>query len=152
MFAMASNSIRPHSRIRRSSRPAAMATAGADTAASTPGIAIVKPAVPSETPNVEPIEVNRPIGRISAVTMAKMPIATQTTANQPSIGDLRASRRALVVEDVVKIDIHQANNDRRAIAGGFQPRPTTGDLRPRVGSCCAGRPRGRTAWDDRPQV
>ncbi|MER7475660.1 hypothetical protein [Micromonospora sp. NPDC000018] len=31
----------------------------------------------------------------------------------------------------MKIDIHQVNDERRAVAGGFQPRPSTGDLRRR---------------------
>lgn len=43
---------------------------------------IMSPAVPSETVKLDPIEVSRPIGRISAVTTEKTPSVTETTAGQ----------------------------------------------------------------------
>jgi hypothetical protein len=62
-------------------------TAGAATAASRPGIVIIKPAVPSEIWYVDPIEVRTPIGNISVVTMEKMPIITEVTASQLTSGE-----------------------------------------------------------------
>ena len=43
---------------------------------------IISPAVPSETVKPEPMDVSSPIGRISVVTIAKIPIITETTAGQ----------------------------------------------------------------------
>ncbi|GAA1673412.1 hypothetical protein GCM10009830_19640 [Glycomyces endophyticus] len=43
---------------------------------------IMSPAVPSESAKPDPIAVSRPIGRISVVTIVKMPIITATTAGQ----------------------------------------------------------------------
>lgn len=71
---------------RRSIRPVATVATGAATAATRPGMVIISPAMPSETVKSAPIEVSRPIGRISVVTMAKMPIVTETTASQPVSG------------------------------------------------------------------
>ncbi|GAA2657988.1 hypothetical protein GCM10010400_14710 [Streptomyces aculeolatus] len=44
---------------------------------------IMSPAIPSETAKAAPIPVRRPIGRISVVTIAKMPSVTAATAGQP---------------------------------------------------------------------
>ncbi|GAA3646127.1 hypothetical protein GCM10022420_020950 [Streptomyces iranensis] len=49
-------------------------------------MAIISPAIPSETVKLDPIEVSRPIGRISVVTVAKIPSITETTAGHPFSG------------------------------------------------------------------
>jgi len=71
-----------HSMRRRSTRPVATVTSGAATAATMPGMVISTPAVPSEMWKLEPMDVSRPIGRISVVTMEKIPMVTATTAHQ----------------------------------------------------------------------
>ncbi|MEV7612762.1 hypothetical protein [Streptomyces sp. NPDC089799] len=43
---------------------------------------IMRPAIPSDTAKLDPIEVSRPIGRISAVTIEKIPSITEITAGQ----------------------------------------------------------------------
>ncbi|MER5738820.1 hypothetical protein ABT117_24475 [Streptomyces sp. NPDC002262] len=48
---------------------------------------IMRPAMPSETVKLDPIEVSRPIGRISVVTMEKIPAVTETTASQETRGE-----------------------------------------------------------------
>ncbi|GAA0958786.1 hypothetical protein GCM10009550_47830 [Actinocorallia libanotica] len=50
---------------------------------------IISPAIPSETAKPAPIPVSRPIGRISVVTIEKMPSVTVTTAGHPDDGDRR---------------------------------------------------------------
>ena len=45
-----------------------------------------QPAVPAETPNPVAIGVRRPIGRISVVTMAKIPTVTAKTAAHRGAG------------------------------------------------------------------
>ncbi|GGV92701.1 hypothetical protein GCM10015535_54260 [Streptomyces gelaticus] len=47
---------------------------------------IIRPAVPSETAKSDPIDVSRPMGRISVVTIEKMPSITETTASRPRKG------------------------------------------------------------------
>ncbi len=74
--------MKAHNMIRRSTRAVTAVTTGAATAARKPGMVISSPAVPSETAKLPPIEVSRPIGRISVVTTAKIPVATETTAYQ----------------------------------------------------------------------
>lgn len=64
---------------RRSTRAVATVTKGAETAARSPGTVIIRPAVPSETAKSDPIDVSRPMGRISVVTIAKMPSMTERT-------------------------------------------------------------------------
>ncbi|MEU0007965.1 hypothetical protein ABZ079_27730 [Streptomyces sp. NPDC006314] len=44
---------------------------------------VISPAIPSETVKPDPIEVSRPSGRISVVTMAKIPGITETAAGHP---------------------------------------------------------------------
>ncbi|MGO4425126.1 hypothetical protein AB4Z54_42200 [Streptomyces sp. MCAF7] len=51
---------------------------------------IISPAIPSETVKLEPMDVSRPMGRISVVTMENIPIVTETTASH----DVTAERRA----------------------------------------------------------
>ena len=65
-------------------------TAASATAATRPGSVIVSPAVPSEMANVVAIGISNPIGRISAVTMTKMPIMTETTPSH-DLSDVRDS-------------------------------------------------------------
>ncbi|MFJ8128719.1 hypothetical protein [Streptomyces hydrogenans] len=48
---------------------------------------IIRPAIPSETVKLDPIDVRRPIGRISVVTMEKIPSMTESTANQEMRGE-----------------------------------------------------------------
>ncbi|WP_260334353.1 hypothetical protein [Streptomyces beigongshangae] len=48
---------------------------------------IISPAMPSEMVKLAPILVRSPIGRISVVTIEKMPSITATTANHPITGD-----------------------------------------------------------------
>lgn len=72
-------------------RPVATVTRGAEMAARNPGMVIISPAMPSEMVKLDPIEVSRPIGRISVVTMTKIPNITETTANHAVNGD-RARR------------------------------------------------------------
>jgi hypothetical protein len=84
--ATASRTIRPPSTHRRSIRPAATVTTGAATAATNPGTVMVQPAVPAETPNPVAIGVSSPIGRISVVTMAKIPTVTAKTAGHRDDG------------------------------------------------------------------
>ncbi|MEV8341614.1 hypothetical protein [Streptomyces niveus] len=95
-------------------------TRGADTAASTPGTVIISPAVPSETPKLDPIDVSRPMGRISVVTTEKMPVVTERTASQEMSGERPwgASGSAVVRALVVLVDMDPvlrcaASDDRR---------------------------------------
>ncbi|MFD8639269.1 hypothetical protein ACFV14_03065 [Streptomyces zaomyceticus] len=48
---------------------------------------IMRPAIPSETVKLDPIDVRRPIGRISVVTMEKIPSMTEMTASQEMVGE-----------------------------------------------------------------
>ncbi|MFE6382457.1 hypothetical protein [Streptomyces roseolus] len=48
---------------------------------------IMRPAIPSETVKLDPIDVRRPIGRISVVTMEKIPSMTEMTASQETKGE-----------------------------------------------------------------
>nr|BFD80761.1 hypothetical protein StreXyl84_01620 [Streptomyces sp. Xyl84] len=48
---------------------------------------IISPAMPSETVKSAPILVRSPMGRISVVTMEKMPSMTATTASHPITGE-----------------------------------------------------------------
>ena len=85
-----------HSIDRRSIRAVATVTVGAATAARYPGMVIINPAVPSETVKPEPMDVSSPIGRISVVTIEKIPIVTESTAAQPAVderGDVAAPAR-----------------------------------------------------------
>ncbi|MFE5717938.1 hypothetical protein [Streptomyces erythrochromogenes] len=68
----------------------ATVTKGAETAARNPGTAIMRPAIPSETVKLDPIDVRRPIGRISVVTMEKIPSMTEMTASQEMNGERSA--------------------------------------------------------------
>ncbi|GGQ98308.1 hypothetical protein [Kitasatospora griseola] len=52
---------------------------------------IISPAIPSEMVKLDPIEVSRPIGRISVVTIEKIPSITDNTASHSITGD-RAGR------------------------------------------------------------
>ncbi|MEU8942044.1 hypothetical protein AB0C97_28820 [Streptomyces goshikiensis] len=66
---------------------------------------IMRPAIPSETVKLDPIEVRRPIGRISVVTMEKIPSITEMTASQETDGErsVGAGDRA---ETVVAVDMN----------------------------------------------
>lgn len=64
-----------------------MVTVGAATAAKHPGMVIINPAVPSDTVKPGPMEVSSPIGRISVVTIEKIPIVTESTAAQPAVDE-----------------------------------------------------------------
>ncbi|GGS15406.1 hypothetical protein GCM10010221_10470 [Streptomyces parvus] len=52
---------------------------------------IIRPAMPSETVKLDPMEVRSPIGRISVVTMEKIPSITDTTASHETSGDRAGS-------------------------------------------------------------
>ncbi|MEU1665671.1 hypothetical protein ABZ547_19060 [Streptomyces sparsogenes] len=53
---------------------------------------IISPAIPSETVKLEPMEVSKPMGRISVVTMENIPIITEITAGHEVVaGRLAAS-------------------------------------------------------------
>ncbi|MEU9789933.1 hypothetical protein AB0E27_04800 [Streptomyces sparsogenes] len=53
---------------------------------------IISPAIPSETVKLEPMEVSRPMGRISVVTRENIPAITETTAGHEVLaGRLAAS-------------------------------------------------------------
>ncbi|CAG4897269.1 hypothetical protein R52603_04180 [Paraburkholderia saeva] len=68
-------------------RPAASSNAGAESAAITPGVVTIRPAVPGVTPRSRAICGRRPTGRYSVATNAKAQIATDMTASQPRPGD-----------------------------------------------------------------
>lgn len=70
------------STVRRSSRPEATMSAGPAKAASTPGMVIIRPAVPSDTFRPRAMSVKRPMGMNSVETMAKVPTAIEPTASQ----------------------------------------------------------------------
>ncbi|GAA2407712.1 hypothetical protein GCM10010433_02950 [Streptomyces pulveraceus] len=59
---------------------------------------IIRPAVPSETAKSEPIDVSRPMGRISVVTIEKMPSMTEMTASRPRKGVWGGMRSAGAVD------------------------------------------------------
>ncbi|MFF5923380.1 hypothetical protein ACFY8C_34440 [Streptomyces flavochromogenes] len=48
---------------------------------------IRRPAIPSEMVKLDPIDVRRPMGRISVVTMEKIPSITEMTASQEMKGE-----------------------------------------------------------------
>ena len=75
----ARTAIHVQSMTRRSIRAVHTVMTGAATAATRPGSVIISPAVPSETVNVDAIGISSPMGRISAVTMTKMPSMTENT-------------------------------------------------------------------------
>ncbi|GAA1037623.1 hypothetical protein GCM10009566_12520 [Streptomyces murinus] len=58
--------------------------------------------MPSERAKPEPISVSRPIGRISVVTIEKIPSVTDTTASHPTSGD-RVGEPAPPVRCVVAV-------------------------------------------------
>ncbi|GAA2305678.1 hypothetical protein GCM10010431_26830 [Streptomyces kunmingensis] len=71
---------------------------------------IIRPAIPSEMVKLEPIFVSRPIGKISVVTIEKIPSMTANTASHPTRGDLVGKPLppgvcvvALVVEAMIPI-------------------------------------------------
>ncbi|MEU7074034.1 hypothetical protein [Streptomyces narbonensis] len=65
---------------------------------------IIRPAIPSETAKLDPIEVSKPIGRISVVTIEKIPSITETTANQDRKGERSGGSAEGDVERVVAVD------------------------------------------------
>ncbi|MFY4722676.1 hypothetical protein [Streptomyces sp. LaBMicrA B280] len=66
---------------------------------------IMRPAIPSEMVKLDPIEVSRPIGRISVVTMAKIPSITEMTASQEIKGE-RPDGAGDWTEGVVVVDMN----------------------------------------------
>ncbi|GHE01608.1 hypothetical protein GCM10010339_21680 [Streptomyces alanosinicus] len=101
---------------------------------------IVSPAIPSETVKLDPIEVSRPIGRISVVTMAKIPSITETTASHPVSGDREDRSWPLTEAEVVAGMVFrpvkgsafrdQSSRSHREVAGGSAtaPLPFVGDV------------------------
>ncbi|MFG3041521.1 hypothetical protein ACGFYZ_31925 [Streptomyces sp. NPDC048330] len=83
----------------------ATVTKGAETAARSPGMVIMRPAIPSEMVKLDPIEVSRPMGRISVVTIEKIPSITEITASQASNAG-RFGGAAVGVEVVVVVDMN----------------------------------------------
>ncbi|MFG2140965.1 hypothetical protein [Streptomyces sp. NPDC048650] len=71
-------------------------------------MAIIRPAIPSERVKLEPMEVSRPIGRISVVTIEKIPHIIETTASQEISGDRgdRTEGAAGSMEMVVAVDMN----------------------------------------------
>ncbi|MFE6228971.1 hypothetical protein [Streptomyces sp. NPDC057854] len=65
---------------------------------------IMRPAIPSEIVKLDPIDVRRPIGRISVVTMEKIPSITEMTASQEMKGD-RSGAAGDWTEGVVAVDM-----------------------------------------------
>ncbi|MFD7783649.1 hypothetical protein ACFV4Q_11230 [Streptomyces nojiriensis] len=66
---------------------------------------IMRPAMPSEMVKVDPIDVRRPIGRISVVTMEKIPSITEMTASQEMNGE-RSVGAGDRTEVVVAVDMN----------------------------------------------
>ncbi|MFE5300187.1 hypothetical protein [Streptomyces sp. NPDC056632] len=70
---------------------------------------IMRPAIPSEMVKLDPIEVSRPIGRISVVTIEKIPSITDITASQetraerPGSGGAGAWAEAAVAVDMYSV-------------------------------------------------
>ncbi|WP_435852926.1 hypothetical protein, partial [Streptomyces vietnamensis] len=83
----------------------ATVTKGAETAARNPGMVIMRPAIPSETVKLDPIEVSRPIGRISVVTIEKIPSITDITADQETKVE-RSDGAGERTEVVVSVDMN----------------------------------------------
>ncbi|MFJ3212973.1 MULTISPECIES: hypothetical protein [Streptomyces] len=81
----------------------ATVTTGAETAARNPGMVIMRPAIPSEMVKLDPMDVRRPIGRISVVTMEKIPSITEITASQERKGE-RSGDSEDWTEEVVAVD------------------------------------------------
>ncbi|WP_442809642.1 hypothetical protein [Streptomyces sp. SR27] len=82
----------------------ATVTKGAETAARNPGMVIMRPAIPSEMVKLDPIEVSRPIGRISVVTIEKIPSITEITASQEAKA-VRSGGTGDWTEVVVAVDM-----------------------------------------------
>ncbi|MGW5002603.1 hypothetical protein ACWEP8_33670 [Streptomyces hydrogenans] len=71
---------------------------------------IIRPAIPSETVKLDPIDVSRPIGRISVVTMEKIPSMTAKTASQETKGE-RPGDAGDRTEVVVAVDTSTVLNE-----------------------------------------
>ncbi|MFF3603729.1 hypothetical protein [Streptomyces sp. NPDC002463] len=114
----------------------ATVTKGAEIAARNPGMVIMRPAIPSEMVKLEPIEVSSPIGRISVVTIEKIPSITEITASQ-EIKFGRSDGAGEGTEVVVAVDmnpvlswaspaegVHQSSrNGRHPLADSRHQRP-----------------------------
>ncbi|MFI0927886.1 hypothetical protein ACH4TP_28705 [Streptomyces sp. NPDC021012] len=87
----------------------ATVTKGAETAARNPGMVIMRPAIPSETVKLDPIDVSRPIGRISVVTIEKIPSITEITADQETKAGRSGGAEART-EVVVAVDMSPVLN------------------------------------------
>ncbi|MFB7425419.1 hypothetical protein ACFC0K_19280 [Streptomyces hydrogenans] len=111
-------------------------TTGAETAASSPGMVIIRPAIPFEMVKLEPIDVRRPIGRISVVTMEKIPSMIEKTANQEMkverSGDAADSTEGVVDVDTKTVlseathgecDLQSSRNGHHLLAG-FRRQPS----------------------------
>lgn len=61
---------------------------------------MVSPVMPSEMPKSPPMAVSRPMGRISLVTMAKIPSMSAVTASRLTKGE---RGRARVVVDMIPV-------------------------------------------------
>ncbi|WP_261992002.1 hypothetical protein [Streptomyces sp. MS191] len=66
---------------------------------------IIRPAIPSEMVKLDPIDVRRPIGRISVVTMEKIPSMTEMTASQETKGE-RSGDAGDRTEGAVAVDMN----------------------------------------------
>ncbi|MEU2245131.1 hypothetical protein ABZ572_37760 [Streptomyces sp. NPDC018338] len=66
---------------------------------------IMRPAIPSEIVKLDPIDVRRPIGRISVVTMEKIPSMTEMTASQEMTSE-RSGDAGDWTEGVVAVDMN----------------------------------------------
>ncbi|WP_244177754.1 hypothetical protein [Streptomyces atriruber] len=66
---------------------------------------IISPAIPSEMAKLDPIDVRRPMGRISVVTIEKIPIITEITASHGTSGE-RCPAAGASAEEVVAVDMY----------------------------------------------
>ncbi|GAA3091747.1 hypothetical protein GCM10017562_73670 [Streptomyces roseofulvus] len=71
---------------------------------------IMRPAIPSETVKLDPIDVSSPMGRISVVTMEKIPAVTERTASQESRGERSGGTEVEEREEVVAADMSPVLN------------------------------------------
>ena len=100
-LASTSRASSPHRMRRRSMPPAAITTSGANSAASSAGSEIIRPALPMEVPRLPAMDVSRPTGSISVVTTEKVARPTADTASHGR----RAAGSGRVEEDEFMVQI-----------------------------------------------
>ncbi|WP_224756322.1 hypothetical protein [Streptomyces sp. col6] len=94
---------------------------------------IMSPAIPSEMVKLDPIDVRRPIGRISVVTMAKIPSMTEMTASQETNG-VRSGDAGDWTEGVIAVDMNPvpsgASHGERDLQSSRKGHRLLADFRP----------------------